>query len=151
MSPDTEQLLQAWLDGEMPAADRAQIEAIIAADTDAAAYVDSLQNMGDRLRSAPLPGMPEGAQARWIREWQITRDRSVRRLASWMTLAASVVLGITLSTALSRPAQAQPVLAEWETAAVAGVEDDDAPRTARVIAIDLALPQAGDVSREGSR
>lgn len=149
MSPEIEQLLQAWLDGELPAGERARVEAILAADAEAPAYVDSLRSISDRVRSADLPLPDAMAQARWLAQWQIARDRSVRRLAGWMTAAAAIVLAATLSTAFTHPAQAQtPALAEWESAAVGSADDDEAPRTARLIAVDLALPgHADEVSK----
>ena len=134
------ELLEAWLDGELPPDEAARVAAIVATDPAAAGFVDEIKIAGDRLRTTPLPTPVIGSHARWLADWQIARDRSVRRLAGWMTAAASIVLATTLSSTFTRPAAAQPVLAEWESAAVGSVDDDDAPRTARLIAIDLALP-----------
>lgn len=138
MTDGPKQPLDAWLDGELSPADAARVVASLS--TDDAAYVAAVREQGDRLRTAPLPLPSADAHLRWLNQWQIARDRSMRRLAGWMTAAAAVVLGVTLSGTFVGPAVAGPVLAEWETAAVGSAEDEEVPRTARLIAIDLALP-----------
>src|SRR4051812_6839491 len=106
MTDERAQLLSALLDDELSPADAAGVRSSLSSEDQG--YIDLLCTNADRLREMDLPLPPAGAQARWLRDWQFARDRSVRRLASWMTAAASVVLGVTLSTFLSRPAQAQP-------------------------------------------
>ncbi|HEX8324115.1 MAG TPA: zf-HC2 domain-containing protein [Tepidisphaeraceae bacterium] len=139
--------LNAFLDGELPPADAAAVEAHLAGCPACAALVVGDRATGDRLRAAPLPVPSMDAHLRWLSQWQIARDRSVRRLAGWMTAAAAVVLGVTLSTTFVGPAQAQPALAEWEAAAFGSMDDDDAPRTARLFAVDLALPLSAEASQ----
>jgi anti-sigma factor RsiW len=144
MSLTPQHPLDAFADGELSTEQMAELAALLKDDADALAEVAAIRALGDRLRESPLPLPASGAEANWLRNWQIARDRSVRRLAGWMTAAASVILGITLSAALTRPAQAQPQLADWETAAVAGLDDEEAPRAARLIAVDLSLPHGGE-------
>lgn len=147
MSLEPNHPLDAFIDGELSAAEMARIALVLKDDPALAMEVAELRAMGDRLRETPLSLPVLNAEANWLRNWQISRDRSVRRLAGWMTAAAAAILGITLSTALTRSAQAQPQLADWETAAVAGLDEDDTPRAARLIAVDLSLP----VTSEGVR
>ena len=148
MASESNQPLDAYLDGELSPTDSARLEASMTmADQE---YLDDVAANADYLRAALWPTPSANAHARWLANWQITRDRSVRRLAGWMTAAAAVVLCVTLGGSMNGSAQAQP-LAEWETAAVGQADDDDAPRTARLFAVDLSLPRQPDGAGDGGR
>lgn len=143
----SDQLLNAFADGELSPAEMARVAAILQTDAGLTEDVRTIQEIGDALRAAPLPAPATGLSERLLNNWRIERDRSVRRLAGWMTAAAAIVLGITVANSFTRTAVAQPTLAEWETAAVgSAVDDDDTRRTAKLLAVDLALPSP-EVSR----
>jgi anti-sigma factor RsiW len=90
-----------------------------------AARLHELQMIGEALRAAPMPAPPAGAMRRWRENVMVVRDHSVRRLAGWMTAAASIVLVVSLYAASSNHVQATPMLSEWE-AAVIGIDVDSA-------------------------
>ncbi|MGC4034227.1 MAG: hypothetical protein QM754_21315 [Tepidisphaeraceae bacterium] len=141
MSQLPDHLLNAFADGELSPAEMARVAAILQADAGLTEEVRTIQEIGDALRAAPLPTPAAGLSERLMNNWRVERDRSVRRLAGWMTAAAAIVLGITVANNFTRTAVAQPVLAEWETAAVSSTaDDDDTRRTAKLLAVDLALP-----------
>ena len=146
MALEPSQPLDAFFDGELSPSDAARIETVLTpADHE---YLGDAAAVAEALRSAPLPMPTANAHARWLANWQIARDRSVRRLAGWMTAAAAIVLVVTLGGSMNGSAQAQP-LAEWETAAVGQADDDEVPRTARLIAVDLSLPHSADGRADG--
>jgi anti-sigma factor RsiW len=80
------------------------------------ARLAEMRMIGDIVRNAPLPQPAKAAMARWHRNLAAIEERQVRRLASWMTAAASIVLAVSLYSAMSHQAVAAstPQLAEWE-------------------------------------
>ena len=150
MTCPSEQDLTAFVDGEL-AASRVDDIAGHLADCDAcAALVARYRRVGDVVRGAAMDVPTLVAQSRWINAVSLSSDRSVRRLASWMTAAASIVLVATLSMWVSSNAQATPTpLSDWEATAIAGPEavSDSPHATAQLIALDLSLPSQNGTAR----
>lgn len=136
-------ILNRLLDGELTPAEAHAAEAHVRQCPQCAARLAELRMVGDVLRDAPLPAPARAAVERWHRALTQVEEQQVRRLASWMTAAASVVLALSLYSAMSRQAVAQPPrLADWE-AALIGI-DSSVPAeqaTAQWISTDLSRLQ----------
>ncbi|MGN6506397.1 MAG: anti-sigma factor family protein [Tepidisphaeraceae bacterium] len=149
MNCPTEQLLTAYLDGELTPEQAADVQRHIAACDACATLVGTWVQLGDALRDARLEKPSLAAQSRWMDAVSLATDRSVRRLAGWMTVAASVVLVVTMLMSSQSSAQATPALADWEAAAINGPDtsNDSVHATAQMLAVDLSLPSQSEGSR----
>lgn len=139
----SEQDLHLLLDGELPLDRVVAVQAHVVQCPHCEAKLAELRMIGDMLRNAPLPEPAKAAFERWHRSFSQVEEQQVRRLASWMTAAASIVLAVSLYSAMSNQAvaSAQP-LAEWE-AAVIGIDSSapDEQATAQWISTDLSRQQ----------
>ena len=129
-------------------ADRGADVALVAAQLHG--FTEHRKNLlGDALRDARLEEPSLAAQSRWMDAVSLATDRSVRRLAGWMTVAASVVLVVTMLMSSQSSAQATPALADWEAAAINGPDtsNDSVHATAQMLAVDLSLPSQSEGSR----
>jgi anti-sigma factor RsiW len=143
-------IFNRYHDCELSATDAEAVRSHLAACPACAARLAEMASMSDLIRSAPLPLMAREAMNRLHARMLTMQDQSVRRLASWMTLAASVVLGVSLYIATNSQAQATSApISNWEAAAI-GVDvsqtaDDVTP--ASWIVADLIPAVAPDRSQ----
>lgn len=113
----TDDMLMAYVDGELAPDDAARVEGAMAADPDVAASVAAARDLRARLREAFDPMLDEPVPSRLLK---IASERPVsagptvlapsaptrRRwaLPEWTALAAALVLGIAVSQLALRPA-----------------------------------------------
>ncbi len=138
-----EQDLHLLLDNEYPLERLQDAHAHLRQCPACEARLAELRMIGDIVRNAPLPTPAKAAIERWQRSFAHVQEQQVRRLASWMTAAASIVLAVSLYSAMSHQAvAAPPQLAEWE-AAVIGIDSSapDEQATAQWISTDLSRQQ----------
>ncbi len=137
-------------DDELSPADRLRVAGHLASCDACAARLHEIESIGRLLRNAPLPEMARDAMYRIQRNVAAMQERSVRRLAGWMTAAASVVLAVSLYVATSSQAQAAPSVTDWEAAAI-GVDvdasTDDQATAAWIVADLLQAPNDGQPMR----
>lgn len=116
MTEETRLKLQAWVDGELPAADARAVARCLARDAEAAALVEELRALrqwlaaGEPTRVVPesrefywaqiarqLPTRPAGSPARpgWVEGW--------RPAWAWWATAAALLVGLALWWAPGRP------------------------------------------------
>lgn len=87
-------LLSAYVDGELPAADRARVEAHLATDPEARAEVARLRRLKEVTDAMTLKEAPP---EEWERFWSQTYNRVERGLAWFaLTLGAVIVGGYAL-------------------------------------------------------
>ena len=117
MKPDLELKLQAWLDGELPAAEAEQVRRLAAADPEAARLLAELQNIKAAfLQNEPTATVPETRPFYWSKiERQIQREAARRPLpcpvlggaasgAGWPRLAGAAAVAAVLLVALNQSA-----------------------------------------------
>jgi anti-sigma factor RsiW len=116
MKHDLELKLQAWLDGELPAAEAEQLRRLTAADPEAARLLAELQNIKAAfLENEQTVAVPESRPFYWSKiERQIQREAAVRpspalswaeRLRRWLApLAGAAALAAVLLLALNQSA-----------------------------------------------
>ncbi len=117
----TDHLLHRFQDDELSPLDRQTVAEHLRACDACATKLQHMSQLSDLLRSAPLPLPAMSAILKWQRNTRLLQDRSIRRLASWMTAAASILLVASLYVSTSTQAQAMPTLHDWE-AAVIGID-----------------------------
>ena len=101
MSCPRSNLISAYHDGELPLAQTAELEAHLGDCADCRAELEQLRTLSLRIQAADLPEPSDEAVERWMSVFSDARDRSVRRLASWMTAAAALIMvGVGLVTLL---------------------------------------------------
>ena len=148
--------VHAYHDGELPAADRAAVEAHVAACEPCAAMLDELRSLTRLLAEVPLPAEADAAPvSRYYGAFYKARglqQRGVLRLSGWLTAAAAVVLAVSLFRAPPEPVRnveassaTAAALPAWQPAAVMPVADQEDGRAgnelvvvARWMAEDLA-------------
>lgn len=133
--------LHRFHDDELSPVERERVVSHIETCDACAKALASIESTSKRVRSAPLPVPTGEMMARWRR---VGQDRSVRRLAGWMTAAASVVLGVSVYMASSTPAQANTSSSDWEAVALGGELEDASTyqATATWIVNDLSAAPA---------
>lgn len=142
----TDQSLQRFHDDELSPHERTDVAGHLQSCDACAAKVQELGLLRDMIRSSPLPTIAVAALDRWHRNAMGMQERSVRRLAGWMTAAASIALVVSLYAATASQAQATaPSVSEWE-AAVIGIDVETISNdltTAEWIATDLSRTPSG--------
>ena len=137
----------AWLDGELGAAQTAEVEAEVAADPRLMRMAEQHRGFGDRLRetfatvaAAPVPERLQNAvqppSAKIIDLSSRTR-KGWAPLPQWAAMAATLVIGVLIGTTLIGERGASPVEVRGGTmVAAAGLDR----------ALDQQLASAGDVA-----
>jgi anti-sigma factor RsiW len=135
-------------DGRMSPAERAAFERHLAGCPDCARLLQDLQNLSHFVVSARMPDISETTIAHYRKAWDLSRDRGVLRISSWLTAAAAALLLGSLvfwpreqpaSTLASAPANAWEVNAMMPPPARRAVERPDE-------LIELAQWMADDLS-----
>jgi anti-sigma factor RsiW len=116
------ELLSAYLDGELTAAERAEVERLLADSPAARQFVEELRAAGNMLRALPREKLPEDlsrqvlriAERRMLSEEEpnaadeeatppvplgraLLRRFANRRILSWLALTAAIALAITIN------------------------------------------------------
>lgn len=140
MTCPTHDILSQLVDGELSGEQLAMVRGHLKDCPACAEQVRTIQAIGNAVRAAPLPVAPQAMLDRLAGRAIRLPDRAVRRAATWMTAAATLVLVVSALNVTSPTARATASLADWEQVALAP-EDDSATReqaTARWIAADLS-------------
>lgn len=145
MSCPGEQTLSAFFDGELSPETVRTVESHLSGCDHCQAAVQDMRATRELLVGAQAPVPSLAAQARWMNSFAESRDRSVRRLAEWLTAAAAVLLVATGVLSYGNRTSATPQLSEWETAMV-GADTEGTSNTqvaARWIIADLSIQRKG--------
>lgn len=160
MSAHEAERLSAWLDGELSAADRAAVEAHLAACAECARLLEAMASVDDRLRGSPVeapPGYFEALPGQIRRRLLEARPGPPRRLPSWTWAAAAalllaVVTPLTLRTPATAPSSSLPPTSRTEAApggaAEAVRERGAGPAPARPVEPSAAPPPAPGAGQE---
>lgn len=153
MTCENQALLEAYHDGELDPARRAEVEAHLGACEACRTALAGLAGLSAALRSAPLPEAPADLEDFAVEAWEAWRERaaerSVLRIASWLTAAAAaVLLGGLLSLRTTGPATGPDRTGLWETAAVTPA-DAHAEQGGELV--QVAQWMADDLSAGGRR
>ena len=118
MTCDRLDQVEAFHDGELSAADSAELAQHMQQCGACSARLDELRRWTMRLNEAPLPELPTGAIDRLYRVYRRSSDRAVLKVASWMTAAAAALLLGALWWRPARVSGERPAPAMWESIAV---------------------------------
>jgi anti-sigma factor RsiW len=129
---DAQLKLQAWLDGELPEAEAAEVKAWVERDAEARALVAELRNTAGALTgNEPEIKLPESREFFWSKiQREIERQEAparpaaarwslgmwLRRVALPLSGVATVALALGLMLAKPKPVQAEPESDETEVA-----------------------------------
>ncbi len=154
MSCDRIEQIHAYHDGQLELTARAEVDAHVAACGECARLLDELQALSRLLANAPLPAMPEGAGQRYYAAWDVSRQRGLLRISSWMTAAAAAVL---VGSLLLWPHQksapvvaAAPTPTPWEAVAVMPPPERISVERPDEL-VEIAQWMANDLSAEAMR
>jgi hypothetical protein len=96
-----EEILIAYVDGELDAAERARFEAELAEDPALAGAVARHRQLAERVSAAYAPVLEEPVPPQLLAVAAAANDRGGRaRLAPWAAVAASLVMGVLAGRAL---------------------------------------------------
>jgi anti-sigma factor RsiW len=141
--------VHAYHDGELPAERREALEAHLRQCAACRELLGELRRLSALLVHAPLPA-PRGASGWNTHEaWRSAGERSIRRMAGWLTAAAATVL---LAAWVGWPAPGgEPAYAGglWEVAAVMPLSDPQGETDAEMA--QLAAWFAQDLSDDEAR
>ena len=130
MSCEFETQIHAYHDGELPANQRALLEAHLKECDECTELLADLRRMSRLVAAAPMADMPGAVVGRIEAAWKSARgDRGVLRIAEWLTGAAAAVLLGALLLWPSQVGEATAHAGTWQATAVmppAEVRGDDA-------------------------
>ena len=142
MNCPTQNILSAYVDQELPDDQVRDVVDHLAQCPRCQEWVNQAQFIGSVVRNASTPVPTDAMMARWSRVKVATSDKSVRRLAGWLTAAASLALAWTTVINMSNHAEGSTSFTELN-AAIGVTEDESSSssidETARWIATDLSL------------
>jgi anti-sigma factor RsiW len=118
MSCPKQAQVHRYYDGELPLAEREPLEAHLQECAECGRLLAELRRLSTLVAGATPAEIPAALVERLQGSWRAARDRSVLRLAGWMTAAAAAVLiGAVLVRHVSSTAPvSRPAI--WETVAV---------------------------------
>lgn len=137
----------AWLDGELPAEEAAEVEAAVAADPELSRVAEEHRSMAvwlrqsfDRAAEGPVPEHlqqmlePKSAEVVNLAERRSTQRRHFPALAQWAAMAATLAIGVFVGTFAGGDSSQGPVEMRGGTLYAAGAVD---------AALDQQLASAG--------
>jgi anti-sigma factor RsiW len=151
MSCEKNSQVQALYDGELPLAQRLDVEAHLRQCADCAALLTDLKRMSQFISTAPFAPMPAETRKRVQQAWWAAQsERGVLRVAELMTgLAAAVLIGAMIFWPTTRKQNTTAVVpTNWQTAAVMPPGGADDEPVADVV--ELAQWMASDLSGAGA-
>lgn len=133
----------AWLDGELPADEAAEVAALVAADLELQRKADAHRAMQAKLANAfaPIARAPVALPEAEVVDLAAARERrrAIPSVMQWGAIAATLMVGIVTGTMIARPTPSP--IAEQQGALVASAslgdalnkrlastQDDDGPR-----------------------
>jgi anti-sigma factor RsiW len=139
--------VHAYHDGELASGEIASLESHLVDCADCRELLADLRAVSELIAAAPMADMPADSMRQMKQAWWANQDRGVRRIASWLTAAAAVVM---LATTLWSPAtrsgtdSGSVAPSSWQTVALTPPDTQDEPQddsinAAQYIANDLAL------------
>jgi len=147
--------IHRYHDGDLSPAEQASVRAHLTACADCPELLTDLQNISQMFATVDLPEMSNRAINRMQGAWwkaatAKAEDRSIRKLASWMTAAAAAVLVfVPLASPTQRPqVEEQPGIWADTLALIPPAEGIDTPSADLV---QVAQWMANDVSAEQPR
>ena len=151
MTCDRTAQVHAYHDGQLGPAGRADFEDHLAGCDACAQLLGELRGVSRLVSTAPLPRVSGARAQRYYSAWDVSRQRGVLRISSWLTGAAAAVLvgslvlwpkpDVNTATAVNESSVA------WETVAVMPPPERGADRPDEFI--ELAEWIAEDLSLEG--
>jgi len=128
MNCDRSSQVQAYYDGELPAAEGALVEAHLRECAACREMLADLRGLSSAIAMAGMREASDEAVRRFGRAWKVARDRGVIRLAGWLTAAAAAVLmAVLVGKPGTQGIESSGQSAVWETAATtppAEIEED---------------------------
>lgn len=95
------ELVMAYVDGELDALDVARVEQAMREDVETASAVASARALRERLRQAYAPVLDEPVPARLLAAANTALPGRAWRMPHWAALAASLLLGVLMAPLLS--------------------------------------------------
>ena len=135
MACDKTNLVHAYHDGELPDDQRAAMEEHLRVCEQCRELLAQLRGLTALFTSAQLPSLPVGAVDRIEHAYEVSQDRAILRISSWMTAAAAAVLVgaivfVPKEMRANEPERPDPVL--QELAVMTPVEHRDSARAESV-------------------
>lgn len=148
MSCDHTNEIHAYHDGELAAERVEALERHLATCGSCRAELVELRELSVRVSSAALVAPSAIAMQRLVRSGRVTQERSIRRLAGWLTAAAAAIVMVATVT---RP-QAPPPVQSAAGVDLLGLDNMGEPlpetlATAQWMALDLSAVARGGVEQ----
>ena len=148
--------IHRYHDGDLSPAEQASVRAHLAVCAECSELLADLQNLSQMFATVDLPEVTNRAVNRMQGAWwkaatAKAEDKSIRKLASWMTAAAAAVLVfVPLASPTSRPTVEEPPAGIWADtlALIPPAEGVDTPSADLV---QVAQWMANDVNVEQPR
>jgi len=118
MACNQSQLVQRYHDGELSVEKRAVVESHLRDCGDCRDLLAHLVSLSSKLRAAPLVDIRPMTVARIRQSWRKAQDRSVLRLAEWMSAAAAAILIAAILTWPGHGNETASADSLWQTVAV---------------------------------
>jgi anti-sigma factor RsiW len=106
-----------YYDGELPAGQRADVEAHIRECAECRELLAGLGRLSCVIAQAGMRPLSGERLERLQHSWRTARERSVIRLAGWLTAAAAVLIAVLLAEPGGRRVELAGQPAFWETVA----------------------------------
>lgn len=148
MNCDKAAQIHAYLDDEMDAAQRGELESHLLQCAECQGLLTDIRGLSALIVRASRPvSMRVGAMATYYGAWRSARDRAVMRITGWLTAAAAVLMmgALLLGPVRSSPSvAAKPKPGIWEVMVVTppvethGEANSDLVQVAQWMADDLS-------------
>jgi anti-sigma factor RsiW len=154
MTCDRIEQVHVYHDGQLGLAERLAVESHLATCGECALLLGELQAISQMVAEAPLPDVSDLSSDRYYAAWDVSEQRGLLRISSWLTAAAAAVLVGSLLLWPHEKAKPEiavaPMASAWEAVAVmppperVGVDRPDE-------LVELAQWMAEDLSAESIR
>lgn len=150
MNCEQDTQIHRYHDGDLSPAERASIEAHLAACAECQALLADLEKLSEMFATVPFADMTTRAHNRMEGAWwaaaKQAQDRSVRRFASWLTAAAAAVL-VFIPLAKPTPSIQVQQAGLWADT-LALIPPNELRDTSNSDLVEVALWMANDVGVE---
>ena len=142
--------IHAYHDAELPAGERAAVDAHLAACGECAELLADLRRLSQLVSDAPITTPDVLPMGRYYGAWHKSRQTGLLKISSWLTAAAAAVLAGSLL--LYQPVENKSPVArapdEWERVAITPAEQNG-ERADELV--QLAQWMADDISLDSNR
>jgi anti-sigma factor RsiW len=150
MACNQESQVHRFHDGELSAGEAELLESHLGACAECRGLLAELRSLSLLIRQAAPAPLPAGSMERFNQSLPSLRERSLIRVASWLTATAAAVLIMAL---LRQPSGSEDIVAApapWETLAVSPPTDTREEASAELavaqwMAVDLASGENGEL------